>query len=231
MRLTDKEFDQKSKAVYTTTGEGTNLADWKIPSDQRDLLTTPKGEWEAAFDTGGKDNKLHRSELETQTKDIKRGIYEPILNTFVAGWIKSNNLIPDEKKLDMHVHVDSGSYHHNTVPTTFPVDTKVDTSTPLKVKIELKDSETGKGAKPAGVLRIQTWVFISEAKIVNDAITYTQPASNDDYIHFGDDSSDMRTETTFKSADAGKTVYIIQKYANNVGSGGFGRPVITVIPK
>jgi len=230
-KLSDTNFDSKQEAVYDVTGTGTNLVDWKIPSTERDKLTIPKGEWETAFAEGGEANKLHRSKLQVETKDIKRGIYEPIVNDFVAGWIKSNPLIPDEKKLEMHIHVDSGSRSHSVAPTTFPVDTKIDSSVPGKITTSFKDSVSGGTGKPEGVLRIESWVFISQPVIVNGAITYTAPESEDDYIHWGNDSSDMKATNAFKMADFGKSVYMMHRYANNVGHGPFGRPVVTVIPK
>jgi len=225
----DTAFDLKQDAVFTVTRD--NMVDWAIPADEHEKLVIPMGKWIAAFAVGGEAQKLKRTPLQTETKTLARGVLEPVMNDFVAAWVKNNPKIPDEKKIEMYVHIDTGSYHHNVAPTTFPVDTNVNTGTPNQITVDMKDSEATGAGKPAGVLRIESWVFISEAVAKDGEVTYTSPASDADYYHHGNDASEMKATTKFDSADAGKGVYIKHAYSNNVGRGPLGRAVITVIPK
>ncbi len=229
--LTDAEFDAKQAAVYTITASGTNLADWNIPQDAHDTMDDPKKAWDDAFKVGGEAQKLTRSPLQTETKDEARAKYEPVLNAFVASYVKKNPLIPDTKKSEMFVHIDSGDYVRTVEPKTFPVVLDVDTSTPLQSTVDLVDSGTKKGAKPDGTNVVQTFVFISEQSIVNNEIVNSAPATDADYIHFGADSSEMKVTTKFDGKDGGKTAYMKFGFANNVGIGSKSRVLIITIPK
>ena len=229
--LTDAEFDAKQEAVFTITAEGTNLTDWNIPPEAHNTMDIPKKAWEGSFAVGGEEQKLTRSPLQTEQKTLDRTTYEPVLNAFVASYVKKNPLIPEAKKIAMFVHIDSGDYVRTIAPQTFPVVLDVNTSTPLQATVDLVDSETKKGAKPDGVNVIQTFVFISEATVVDGKIVNTAPVTDADYTHFGADSSEMKVTTKFDGKDGGKTAYIKYGFANNVGIGTKSRVLIITIPK
>ena len=230
-KLTDTEFDAKQTAVYTITAEGTNMTDWNIPPEAHNTMDIPKKAWDDSFSKGGEEQKLTRSMLETEQKKLDRTKYEPILNTFVASYVKNNPLIPDTQKTAMKVHIDSGEYVRTIAPQTFPVVIDVNTSTPLQSTVDLVDSETKKAAKPDGVNVIQTFVFISEQSIVNNEIVNSAPQTDADYTHFGADSSEMKVTTKFNGKDGGKTAYIKFGFANNVGIGSKSRVLIITIPR
>ena len=229
--LTDAEFDAKQAAVYTITAAGTNLADWNIPQGAHDTMDDPKKAWDDAFKVGGEEQKLTRSPLQTEQKTLDRLTYEPILNAFVASYVKYNPAIPDTKKTEMHVHIDSTDNVRTVAPGTFPVVLDVNTNTPLQATVDLVDSGTKKGAKPDGTNVVQTFVFISEQSVVDGKIVNSAPDTDADYTHFGADSSEMKVTTKFDGKDGGKTAYIKYGFANNVGIGSKSRVLIITIPK
>ena len=94
-RLTDKEFDAKQEAIYTTCLEGTNLDDWDITTERFGVLTEPRDNWIETFAKGGKEHKGTRSEADVQDKDDGRLDYEPKLNLFVYESLSRNPKVPD----------------------------------------------------------------------------------------------------------------------------------------
>jgi hypothetical protein len=237
--LTQGQFNIRQNAIYTICGG--NLVAWKIPSTEYDLLTAPKGEYDPAYAAGNRTLGLTRSSLQTQTLRDSRITYEPILNTFVASWVKNNSFIPNAQKLAMGVHIDSISVHHNVAPVTFPEKDSMDLTNSLQIGLDLKDSVSGHKAKPDGVLRIESLVFIQEmvldsaGKITVDGsgnIIYTVPVTEDDYHHWGNDSSSMEgIILEFVMADGGKPVMIRNRYGNNVGHGPLSPVINAIIPK
>jgi hypothetical protein len=238
-KLTQGQFNIRQGAIYTISGG--NLVAWKIPSTEYDKLTAPKGVYDPAYAAGNRELGLTRTPLQTRTLKQSRVVYEPIINTFVASWVKNNSFIPDEQKLAMGVHIDSISVHHNVAPTTHPEKDSMDLTNSLQISLDLKDSVSGHKAKPDGVLRIESLVFIQEmvldsnGKITVDGsgnIIYTMPVTEDDYHHWGVDSSSMENIILeFVMTDGGKPVMIRNRYANNVDHGPLGPVINAIIPK
>src|SRR5665213_1210586 len=238
MPISDKKFDLKQKAIVTICTP--NLVTFGIDPLDFGLLAAPKAIWDPAYAAGNREMGLTRSTLQVESKDLSRGVYEPVINKFVAGCIKNNSHIPDVQKLAMYIHIDTHSIHHNVRPATLPVKYTMDLNASQHIKIDFLDSVSGKAGKPDGVLRLESWVFIQEPKIGPDGhvildtegnIVYTVPLVDEDYHHWGLDSSTMDVDLEFVLSDAGKGVYIRNRYANNVDHGDFGETIITTIPR
>jgi hypothetical protein len=236
--LTDKRFDLKQDSIYVECG--LNLVAWKIPVEEYNLLTPEKNIWDPAFAVASLEQKLTRSTLQTNTKTNSRKVYEPVMNTFVKRWVKYNPYIPIAKKLEMYIHIDTGSIHHNTKPKTHPKPHKIDTTQSLQLTIHEEDALTGGRGKPDGVLRLESWVFICEIILDKDGkiavddkgkIQYTKPKTESDFLHWGKDSSTMDVLIKFAMKDAGKEVHIRNCYSNNIGNGPFGETIIQYIPR
>jgi len=236
--LTDKKFDLKQKAINAICGP--DLITYRIPSDEFDLLAAPKAIWDPAYASGNREMSLTRNKIQTKTKSLSRKDYEKTINTFVRRWVKENPYIPAAKKLEMYIHINSISKHHNVRPKTHPVTDSVDSNHSQHLIIDLMDSESSAKHKPDGVLRLESWVFIQEPKLGKDGkivvddsghIVYMVPLKDSDYIHWGLDSSTIEVDLEFMLEDVGKGVYIRNRFANNVDSGDFGEVIITFIPK
>ncbi len=157
------------------------------------------------------------------------------------GWLFQSILlfITDGQKIAMYIHIDSISHHHNVRPATHPITDNTDLNTPQHISMELLDSGEAGAAKPDGVLRIESWVFIEEPKVGTDGkivvdtagkIVYTQPVTGDDFHHWGTDSATMNVDLEFALIDVGKGAHIRNRFANNVDHGDFGPTIRRIIP-
>jgi hypothetical protein len=155
--LTDKRFDLKQNSIYEDCG--LNIVVWKIPVEEYNLLTPEKNIWDPAFAVASLEQRLTRSPLQTTTKQNWRKVYEPVMNTFVKRWVKNNPFIPNGKKLEMYIHIDTGSIYHNTKPKSHPKPHKIDTTASLQITIHEEDTITNGRGKPDGVLRLESLGF------------------------------------------------------------------------
>jgi len=239
---TDPEFFVYEGNIIDLIATGTNAVDWHIPPTQFAIVTGMKAIYDPMWvnTDPATTKKVRSSDATQQRSDYRIKTFEPALNKFVGAWVKNNSFIPNADKITMGVHIDDGSITHSVKPTTVPVKEGMDLSVSQHIKIDFIDSVSGKAAKPDGVLRLESWVFIQEPKIGTDGhveldvlgnVIYTIPLVDEDYHHWGLDSSTMDVDLEFALADAGKGVYIRNRYANNVDHGNFSATIITVIPK
>src|ERR1035437_2524071 len=152
VKLTDQEFDVKQAAVISITG--LNLIVYNIPATEHDDLLPFQADWTPKYAAGGEiPAAATRSITDTEHKTQSRKDFEPELNKYVASWVKNNRFIPNGKKIDMKVHIDTNVRHVTEKPTGVPTQITKDLNTPSTITTTSVSNETPRSEEHTSALQ------------------------------------------------------------------------------
>ena len=221
---TDEEFDTEVTAVIDGTDPILHPGQGITPAE-RDILLSPKSDWDAKFLVGGLAHKSTRSPEQITEKTHARFLLEPLYNHFVKILVKNNSLIDDFKKILWKIHIDSTVRHIiGAGPASFPSAVKKDLNTPLHVKLSSVANTTPTlAALPGDVDRCDAFVYIFADS------TTPEPTSEGQFIKAAE-TTDDKMDIAFDLANKGKRVKIILQYFNPKGHGPSSEIIDTIIP-
>jgi hypothetical protein len=212
---TDAGFNTAQETI--TAIVAAKITEWNLDSQWfNDELLPKKVLWVAAYNDYLP--PVTRTPLITFVKNSTRKEYEKPLRLLVKN-LEANPRVSDDDLRSMGIVIPSYTKKSNPEPTTYPLFT-VDSSTPRRVTISFRDSESSTKAKPHGVHGVEIRWSILEAPpvTVNDLIV---------------SAFDTRSPYTleFEDNQRGKTVWFCLRWENTKGEKGpWGEIGAAIIP-
>jgi len=180
---------------------------WGYPQQRVNTMSTKKNRWDAAWAIAK--NEHNRTEGDVEEKDEARLEYEADIRDFVNQWLAFNDLITDEERIEMGLHV------RDTTPSTINVvnyapSGSVDNIKPLFQTIRIQNPTTPDTQAMPKAHRVEVQTFIGAANTLETAMVFTTYRISGRFL----------VRISFTAADRGKTVYYRLRYINRKGDAG-----------
>lgn len=188
-----------------------NLPAAKIEALQIDIHALQSVYDKAENPNAGKADRLERKE--------KVAAVVKTVRNFVNAYLRYNELLTDEDRVKMGLHVPDTIATPSGVPTTIP-SAKVDTSIILRLTLHYRDSGSTSRAKPAGVHGCEIrWALLPKPPETTEDLTHTTFSTRSPYTF------------EFEENQRGKTVYFRLRWENMRGrKGPWGEIVNAIVP-
>ena len=209
----DNDFHIMQDRVYVEVS--INATKWLISDKAISALDPQRSRWNTAigvFQDPGK-----RTPSVVQEKNDARAEYEPVLRTFIQGYLMHNPLVTDADRLKMELPIYDRKPTPAPAPETYP---KIDVDFSLRARhiIHVRDSKSKGSGRPPHVAGFEIW-----RRIGGD----TEPVVTDMQLVEQAVHSPHTLEYAF--TERGKKVWYIIRWVNTRGEKGPWSEIVSAI--